>query len=36
MLLSEYGQVNFVEANDYFKLPPGRREQERQKLPSIQ
>ena len=36
MLLSEYGQVNFVEANDYFKLPPGRREEERQKLPSIQ
>jgi phosphate transport system substrate-binding protein len=36
MLLSEYGQVNFVEANDYFKLPPARREEERQKLPSIQ
>ena len=25
MLLSEYGQVNFVEANDYFKLPPADR-----------
>ena len=36
MLLSEYGQVNFVEANDYFKLPPACREEERQKLPSIQ
>jgi phosphate transport system substrate-binding protein len=32
MLLSEYGQKNFVEPNNYFKLPPNRREEERAKL----
>ena len=33
MLLSEYGQSNFVASNNYFKLPPARREQQRAKLP---
>ena len=33
MLLTEYGQKQFVEANDYFKLPPDRRKEERSKLP---
>ena len=33
MLLTEYGQTNFVEANDYFKLPPDRRTEQRSKLP---
>jgi phosphate transport system substrate-binding protein len=33
MLLTEYGQTQFVEANDYFKLPPERRQQQRNKLP---
>jgi phosphate transport system substrate-binding protein len=33
MLLSEYGQTNFVEPNNYFKIPPERREEERAKLP---
>jgi phosphate transport system substrate-binding protein len=33
MLLTEYGQTQFVEANDYFKLPPERRQQQRSKLP---
>ncbi|EMA43723.1 PstS family phosphate ABC transporter substrate-binding protein [Halococcus saccharolyticus] len=32
MLLTEFGQTQFVEANDYFKLPPNRREEERSKL----
>jgi len=32
MLLTEFGQQQFVEANDYFKLPPNRREEERSKL----
>jgi phosphate transport system substrate-binding protein len=32
MLLSDYGQENFVEPNNYFKLPPERREEERAKL----
>ena len=33
MLLSEYGQQNFVAANDYFTLPPDRRQAQREKLP---
>ena len=33
MLLTEYGQKQFVEANDYFKLPPNRRKEQRSKLP---
>jgi len=33
MLLSEYGQQNFVAANNYFTLPPDRRREERDKLP---
>jgi phosphate transport system substrate-binding protein len=33
MLLSEYGQENFVAPNDYFKLPPAEREEQRAKLP---
>ncbi|MDY6775239.1 MAG: PstS family phosphate ABC transporter substrate-binding protein [Halobacteria archaeon] len=33
MLLSEYGQKNFVEPNNYFKLPESRREEQRAKLP---
>lgn len=33
MLLSEYGQENFVAPNNYFTLPPERREQQRAKLP---
>ena len=33
MLLTEYGQKQFVEANDYFTLPPERREKQRSKLP---
>ncbi|WP_229120513.1 PstS family phosphate ABC transporter substrate-binding protein [Halapricum desulfuricans] len=33
MLLSEFGQTNFVEPNNYFKIPPERREAEREKLP---
>ncbi len=33
MLLTEYGQKQFVEANDYFKLPPDRRKEQRSKLP---
>jgi len=32
MILSEFGQTNFVEPNNYFKLPPERREEERGKL----
>ena len=32
MILSEFGQQNFVEPNNYFKLPPARREEERGKL----
>nr|WP_049909810.1 substrate-binding domain-containing protein [Halococcus salifodinae] len=32
MLLTEFGQQQFVAANDYFKLPPNRREEERSKL----
>ncbi|SFK62748.1 phosphate ABC transporter substrate-binding protein, PhoT family (TC 3.A.1.7.1) [Halogranum rubrum] len=32
MLLSEFGQTNFVEPNNYFKLPPERREEEMAKL----
>jgi len=32
MILSEFGQQNFVEPNNYFKLPPERREEERGKL----
>jgi phosphate transport system substrate-binding protein len=33
MLLTEYGQKQFVAANDYFTLPPERRRQQRSKLP---
>ena len=33
MLLTEYGQKQFVEANDYFTLPPERRQKQRSKLP---
>jgi phosphate transport system substrate-binding protein len=33
MLLSEYGQQNFVAANNYFTLPPDRRRAQRDKLP---
>ena len=33
MLLSEYGQQNFVAPNDYFTLPTQRRQEERDKLP---
>jgi phosphate transport system substrate-binding protein len=33
MLLSEYGQENFVAPNNYFKLPPAEREEQRAKLP---
>jgi len=32
MILSEFGQQNFVEPNNYFTLPPERREEERAKL----
>jgi phosphate transport system substrate-binding protein len=32
MILSEFGQQYFVEPNNYFKLPPERREEERSKL----
>jgi phosphate transport system substrate-binding protein len=32
MILSEFGQQYFVEPNNYFKLPPERREEERAKL----
>jgi phosphate transport system substrate-binding protein len=32
MILSDFGQQNFVEPNNYFKLPPERREEERSKL----
>ncbi|SFS95765.1 PstS family phosphate ABC transporter substrate-binding protein [Halostagnicola kamekurae] len=32
MILSEFGQQNFVEPNNYFKLPEARREEERSKL----
>ncbi len=32
MILSEFGQQYFVEPNNYFKLPPARREEERAKL----
>lgn len=32
MILDEFGQTNFVEPNNYFKLPPNRREEERGKL----
>jgi len=32
MILSEFGQQYFVEPNNYFKLPPERREEERGKL----
>jgi phosphate transport system substrate-binding protein len=32
MILSEFGQQNFVAPNNYFKLPPERREEERNKL----
>ncbi len=33
MLLSDFGQQNFVAANDYFTLPPERRQTQRDKLP---
>ncbi|PGF17033.1 phosphate ABC transporter substrate-binding protein [Natrinema sp. CBA1119] len=32
MILSDFGQQNFVEPNNYFKLPTERREEERGKL----
>ncbi|MXR52471.1 phosphate ABC transporter substrate-binding protein [Halovenus sp. WSH3] len=32
MILSEFGQQNFVAPNNYFMLPPSRREEERAKL----
>jgi phosphate transport system substrate-binding protein len=32
MILTDFGQENFVEPNNYFKLPPERREEERAKL----
>ncbi len=32
MILSEFGQQNFVEPNNYFVLPEARREEERAKL----
>ena len=32
MILSDFGQQNFVEPNNYFKLPESRREEERSKL----
>ena len=32
MILSEFGQQYFVEPNNYFTLPPERREEERSKL----
>ncbi|MFC4245690.1 PstS family phosphate ABC transporter substrate-binding protein [Natribaculum luteum] len=32
MILSDFGQQYFVEPNNYFKLPPERREEERAKL----
>ena len=32
MILSEFGQQNFVAPNNYFTLPPERREEERGKL----
>jgi phosphate transport system substrate-binding protein len=32
MILSDFGQQNFVEPNNYFPLPPERREEERGKL----
>ena len=32
MILTEFGQTNFVEPNNYFTLPPERREEERAKL----
>jgi len=32
MILSEFGQEKFVAPNNYFKLPPERREEERAKL----
>jgi phosphate transport system substrate-binding protein len=33
MILSDFGQTNFVEPQNYFKLPEERREEERSKLP---
>ncbi|WP_158854661.1 PstS family phosphate ABC transporter substrate-binding protein [Halorhabdus sp. CUG00001] len=33
MILSDFGQTNFVEPQNYFKLPESRREEERAKLP---
>jgi phosphate transport system substrate-binding protein len=33
MLLSEFGQENCVAPNNYFKLPPERRQAQREKLP---
>jgi len=33
MLLSEFGQLHFVQPNDYFMLPPEEREEQRAKLP---
>ncbi|MFP4632080.1 MAG: substrate-binding domain-containing protein [Halobacteriales archaeon] len=33
MILSDFGQENFVEPNNYFTLPEERREEERDKLP---
>lgn len=33
MILTDFGQENFVASNNYFKLPESRREEERAKLP---